>query len=108
MTASQVRVHLIQPELLGEVYFQKDLTAFAVNAFVEGKYTSGNGFYAFGTGEQAAEDVFDLANNPSRQNEREQVYGRGRSVSVGDIVEVNEDLYLCAPTGWRVIDIETI
>lgn len=51
-------------------------------------------------GEAVAEEVFDLTNNPSRQDERERVYGRGRSISSGDIVEVDGVAYLCLPIGW--------
>ena len=51
-------------------------------------------------GIDAAEEAFDLTNNPSRQDERVQLYGRGRSVSVGDIVEVDGTNYLCNSTGW--------
>ena len=54
-------------------------------------------------GEDAAEEVFDLTNNPCRQEEREQVYGRGRSLSVGDIVCVDGVDYLCASFGWEVV-----
>jgi hypothetical protein len=52
------------------------------------------------TGENVAEEVFDLTNNPCRQDERERVYGRGRSVSVGDIVDVDGTMFFCAPVGW--------
>jgi hypothetical protein len=57
--------------------------------------------------ESAAEEMFDLTNNPSRQEERELVYGRGRSLSVGDIVEVEQGekltAWLCMCTGWKQI-----
>ena len=45
----------------------------------------------------------DLTNNPSRQEEREVRYGNHRSVSVGDIVEVDGVNYLCLPNGWEQI-----
>ena len=54
-------------------------------------------------GEKAAEEIFDLTNNPSRQAERSVRYGRGRSISVGDIVEVNKVLYVCGPQGWEKV-----
>lgn len=50
--------------------------------------------------EAVAEEVFDLTNNPSRQSEREQLYGRYRSVSVGDIIDVDGREFLCASQGW--------
>ena len=54
-------------------------------------------------GEDGAEEMFDLTNNPSRQEERVQFYGRQRSISVGDIVQVNGRNFLCASFGWKEI-----
>lgn len=51
----------------------------------------------------AAEEMFDLANNPSRQEEREEKYGRGRSLSTGDIVCVNGEMFVCCSVGWEKI-----
>lgn len=51
-------------------------------------------------GEDAAEDMFDLTNNPSRQEERQQKYGCRRSLSVGDVVQVGNDNYVCGEYGW--------
>ena len=50
--------------------------------------------------EDIAEEFFDLTNNPSRQTDRDLFYGRQRSISVGDIVEVDTERYLCANVGW--------
>jgi len=46
------------------------------------------------------EEAFDLTNNPSRQEEREASYGLHRSVSVGDVVEVDGIDFLCDSVGW--------
>lgn len=54
-------------------------------------------------GEEAAEEAFDLTNNPSRQEEREIKYGRGPSLSVGDVVEVDGVNYVCLSMGWQVV-----
>lgn len=54
-----------------------------------------------GVGEDAAEEAFDLTNNPYRQEERELKYGRGRSLSVGDIVQSNGEKFLCMSCGWE-------
>ena len=54
-------------------------------------------------GEAAAEAMFDLTNNPNRQIERLHRYGNGRSVSSGDIVEVDGVNYLCCSIGWVVL-----
>lgn len=43
-------------------------------------------------GEAIADELFDLTNNPGRQVEREEKYGRGRSLSVGDIVKVGQSI----------------
>ncbi len=59
--------------------------------------------------EAVCEEIFDLTNNPYRQEERAEIYGRGRSVSVGDIVGVDNDetgvttFYVCAPSGWATV-----
>jgi len=50
--------------------------------------------------EAIADEVFDITNNPNRQDEREYVYGRGRSLSSGDIVVVNNEQWLCRSFGW--------
>lgn len=57
-------------------------------------------------GEEAAEECFDVTNNPSRQDEREAVYGLHRSVSVGDIVIIENTggAYYCASTAWVQIE----
>lgn len=57
-------------------------------------------FNVTGDSQDAADEVFDLTNNPNRQDEREQVYGRGPSLSVGDIVVVGEEQWVCCSFGW--------
>ena len=52
------------------------------------------------TGEEAAEELFDLTNNPSREHERDQVLWDRQSLSVGDIVQVDESYFLCESMGW--------
>ena len=73
-------------------------------ALNDGLYTESKWFEVNGDSEDAAEEVFDLTNNPNRQDEREEKYGNGRSVSVGDVVIVNrvfgEEQWLCLSTGW--------
>lgn len=61
---------------------------------------------------ELADEMFDLTNNPSRQEERELYYGRGRSMSVGDIAEIerddpeNPEYWLCDSIGWLMLDIK--
>ena len=52
-------------------------------------------------GEAAAEEMFDLSNNPSRQHERNIKWGANRSLSVGDVVHVDGESFLCASFGWK-------
>lgn len=52
-------------------------------------------------GKDAAEELFDLTNNPSRQEERIRTYGNGKSISVGDIVNVDGVDFLCMSAGWE-------
>lgn len=51
-------------------------------------------------GEDVADEMFDLTNNPGRQVEREMIYGNGRSLSVGDIVIVDGEMFACLSFGW--------
>lgn len=54
-------------------------------------------------GEEAAEEAFDLTNNPSRDDERQEHWPNRRSVSVSDIVLIGADAWLCASVGWTLI-----
>jgi hypothetical protein len=53
------------------------------------------------TGEAAAEEMFDLSNNPERQAERNEKWGRYRSLSVGDVVHVDNESFVCCSMGWQ-------
>lgn len=69
-------------------------------------WETGPSFVIKQDGEEAAEEIFDLTNNPSRMEEFRKStampYGY-RSVSVGDIVEVNGVDYFCDNIGWTII-----
>lgn len=52
-------------------------------------------------GEAAAEEMFDLSNNPSRVSERAEKWGNYRSLSVGDVVFVDDESWLCCSFGWK-------
>ena len=100
MIATEVKVKLVNEEFMGEFYFNRNQEALAQQLLKEGRYRDAGEFAVMGQGEDAAEEVFDLTNNPGRDAERAQLYGRKRSVSVGDIVEVNGDNWLCCSSGW--------
>lgn len=108
MIASMVRVHLIDSDKMSDFYFTKEVESLASKMFVDGFYKMAGEFAVLGTGEAAAEEVFDLTNNPGRQASREQLYGRGRSVSVGDMIEVEGEFFLCASFGWKMVDMALV
>ena len=73
-----------------------------------GEYRPHKPFYTPLRGEEAAEDAFDLSNNPSRDFDRQFVFKDTRAVNVGDVVEVDEcgvpSFFLCKEIGWVKLD----
>ena len=62
------------------------------------------------SGERACEQAFDISNNPGRREVRELIQGRTRSLSVGEVVEVESEdddgfvtyeRYICCDMGWE-------
>lgn len=95
-------IKLVKEEFMGEFYFRKDQVATARNLLKDGGYrVQGTIGVPDMQGEAVAEEIFSITNNPFRQSEREALYGRFRSVSVGDIVSVDGEEYLCASMGWE-------
>lgn len=96
-------IKLLNPELMVQFYLNKDVAELARKLLRTDAYS------IVGTmgvpdleGEAVAEEIFDLTNNPSRQDERDELYGRRyRSVSVGDVVVVDGERFLCASMGWE-------
>ena len=100
---AHVIVKLVNEDFLGEFYFSKNPVALARQLMQEGRYREACECYMALEGSDAAEEMFDITNNPSRGEERVRVFESQRSVSVGDIVEVNGMPYLCASMGWEMI-----
>lgn len=97
-------LHLVDSLKLGDFYFTQDAAKLARKYLAEGLYTEAGSIEVFGKCEQdACEEFFDLTNHPGRQAEREVRYGQGRSASVGDIVEVDGEMFVCRPTGWLAV-----
>lgn len=99
-----VIVHLLDIAKMSEMYkggFDKAGKAALVERLLEGgHYRMAPAFTIPESGEDAADEAFDLTNNPIRQAERERKYGGGRSVSVGDIVETDVGKFVCCSMGW--------
>lgn len=70
---------------------------------IKNEYTVCKPFQSDKSGESAAEDAFDLTNNPDRYDEMRHLYEYHRSISVGDIVDVDGIEYVCDHRGWSVI-----
>lgn len=95
---SQITVLLAPSTLMGDFYFTKDQIGLAQANLTN--YTAKASWYTDLSGEEAAEEVFEITNNPGLQAQREEYYGPFRSVSVGDIVKVDNDKFLCCSVGW--------
>lgn len=99
-----VKIKLAPTSLMSVFYMQCKTVQLQTVYNALSEYTESKWFEVNGDSEDAAEEVFDLTNNPNRQDEREEKYGNGRSVSVGDVVIVNrvfgEEQWLCLSNGW--------
>lgn len=96
-----VNVLLVDDNHMSDFYqYNRQPAAVARMLLENHKYRKIGSFNYPGTGADVAEYVFDLTNNPSRQDSRNMYYGPYRSVSVGDIVEVNGVKFLCDSMGW--------
>lgn len=105
-------IHLLPSDLRRSfVFLEENRVPAMIAHYKEGVFTKSKEIAVIGkkSAEAVAEEMFDLTNNPSHQDERELVYGNGRSVSVGDIVEVEGDdpekteSWLCMSFGWQRI-----
>ena len=98
---SNVTVYFLNSRDSFQFYISKDKRKLVSEFQDSGEYSPDWTFERNGhPDESICEYVFDVTNNPCRQDEREAVYGRGRSLSVGDIVSVNGNAYLCDSMGW--------
>ena len=62
-----------------------------------------------GSGVDAAEEVFDLSNNPMRVDEMFPKSGLSRPLNVGDVVDVERagiiQRFLCMDVGWKELNV---
>lgn len=98
---AKVIIHLGTLRIRRDFFFQDDAEKMAMIREELPHYTVGGTFETNLEGEAAAEEAFDLTNHPVRQEEREEKYGRGRSVSSGDVIEVDGEKFVCMSIGWE-------
>lgn len=98
---AKVTIMLAPQEVMRVFFFNKD--HFDLVKQNLSKYSVAGTYEWPMSGEEAAEEAFDLTNNPSREDERLEEYGHGRSVSTGDVVEVDGVKYVCLSFGWGVL-----
>lgn len=102
---TQATVHYISMDQMHNFYFTKNPGELAAQMYENGQYEVGPTVdFEHYEDEYYAEELFDLTNNPMRQGEREVRFGRGRSISVGDMVEMEGEFYLCRPNGWILVE----
>jgi hypothetical protein len=100
----EVRIMLATTEVMRDMYFSR--ADGAQQKLIKNnlsRYLTLPPMFVCMNGEDAAEAMFDLTNNPSRQEERMAKYGNGRSLSVGDVVEVAGTKFACLSMGWEKI-----
>lgn len=95
---STITIKLMPIEMMRDIYFVEDKESFVKNSLDQ--YKVCKPFNINCNSFDVAEYIYDLTNNPSRQEEREDFYGRGRSVSIGDIVNVDGIDFLCDRIGF--------
>jgi hypothetical protein len=100
---STVTIKLLANKYIRGFFGSKEET-YARDALLVGGYESCVPIYSALTGKDAAEEMFDLTNNPDREEERQFYYGDKRSLSSGDIVNVDGVDYLCLSMGWLQLD----
>ena len=96
---SKVTIFLAPDKMLGRVFFGVDTVNLVKDYFH--RYKECPPIEVEQTGKEAAEEAFDLTNNPSRDSERVIKYGQGRSVSAGDVIDVDGKKFICLSFGWH-------
>lgn len=99
---NQVTVHLLPTKFAADAYMANNFISMAKAIMARGEYVS---FEASGMDTVDPEEIFDVSNNPDRQTERNQKYGQHRSLSVGDVVSINGNNYLCGNVGFYEFDL---
>lgn len=93
-----ITIKLMPSVLMRDIYFINDKESFVRQHLDQYEITPSFEFIC--DDKDPAEEVWDMINNPRRQGTREELYGNGRSVSVGDVVNVDGKDYLCNTIGF--------
>jgi len=102
----KARIHIQQHRVRGMMFIDEKKLPAVIEIFKRGEYLSLPPIEVPPThADQVAEEMFDLTNNPSRQDERIERYGNGPSVSSGDVVQVDDRYFLCMSFGWKEISV---
>lgn len=96
-----VVIHLGTERIMREFFFKSNDEKLNLVRQEMPLYTVGGLFSTSLESEAAAEEAFDLTNNPGREDERGEKYGNGRSVSPGDVIEVDGVKFVCMSIGWE-------
>jgi hypothetical protein len=100
MTQRNVHFFLAPDDMIGSFYFRDTPQALDVVRVRRSHYRLAGMIPTDLVGEEAAEMVFDLSNNPSKEALKESMGWVGRSFSVGDIVVVDGVEWICLSVGW--------
>ena len=103
MTQRNVHFFLAPDDMIGSFYFRDTPQALDVVRVRRSHYRLAGMIPTDLVGEEAAEMVFDISNNPSKESLKESMGWTGRSLSVGDIVMVDGVQYVCLPVGWKIL-----
>jgi len=103
MTQRNVHFFLAPDDMIGSFYFRATPQALDVVRVRRSSYRLAGMIPTDLVGEDAAEMVFDISNNPSKESIKESMGWVGRSLSVGDIVVVDGAEFVALPVGWKIL-----
>lgn len=99
---AQVRIMLMPNEMCNSfVFVGKDKAPLIKSALPQFLVLPPMDVYDSEDGADLAGEIFNLTNDPSRQDERLERYGNGRSLSPGDVVRTPQGDFLCCSFGWE-------
>ena len=103
MTQRNVHFFLAPDDMIGSFYFRDTPQALEQVRLRRADYRLAGMIPTDLVGEEAAEMVFDLSNNPCKEATKAAMGWTGRSLSVGDIVVVDGVEWICLSFGWKIL-----